>query len=124
MEINVKKLILSYSFAIALLLVVHAGATRVSAQMVGAYGDASVSSKEVVRAANFAVSKQPHKGGQKVKLVEIVFAQQQLVAGENYCVVMTVADKRGTRSTATAVVYEDLKDHLKLISWASGDHRM
>lgn len=116
-----KKQILTYSFAIAVVLGVHAVANSVSAQMItGGYSDASVTSKEVKRAAKFAVSR--HSTTSKVTLVKIVKAEQQVVAGMNYRVVLSVADKRGKKGTATAVVYQDLKNHLSLTSWTAGDH--
>lgn len=122
MEINLKKQILTYSFAFALVMGIYAGATHVSAQMTGAYGDASVGSKEVKRAAKFAVSQQSTSTKAKLTLVQIVKAEQQVVAGMNYRLILTVADKHGKKSTATTVVYQDLKNHLSLTSWKAGDH--
>ncbi len=122
MEIIVKKQILSYSFAIALVLGIYASVTHVSAQMAGAYGDTSASSKEVKRAAKFAVDQRTLKTGSKVKLIKIVKAEQQVVAGMNYRIVLRAADKYGRRSTATAVVYQNLKNKLSLTSWKTGDY--
>lgn len=117
-----KKQILTYSFAVALVLGAYASATRVSAQMAGAYADTSTSSKEVRRAAKFAVDQRTLKTGSKVKLVAIVKAEHQVVAGMNYRMVLRVADKRGRHRTATAVVYQDLKNKLSLTKWKTGEH--
>jgi len=123
MEIFVKKQILYYTFAIALIMGVYAGANRVSAQMAGGYSDLSASSKEVKRAARFAVQQRILRTGNRVTLVKIVKAERQVVAGLNYRIVLRVADRRGRRRTTTVVVYQDLKDHLSLTRWSSGDRR-
>lgn len=124
MEIIVKKQILSYSFAIAILLGVYASVNHVAAQMiVGGYADTSASSKEVKRAAKFAVDQRTSRTGGKVKLVKIVKAEQQVVAGMNYRLVLRVADKRGRHRTATVVVYQNLKNKLSLTSWKTGGNR-
>lgn len=116
-----KKQILYYTFAIALVVGVNAGANRVSAQIAGGYSDISASSKEVKRAVRFAVQQRMLRTGNKVTLVKIVKAERQVVAGLNYRIVLGVADRRGRRRTATVVVYQDLKDHLSLTSWKTGD---
>ncbi len=85
--------------------------------MTGAYGDTSTSSKEVKRAAKFAVQQRTLRTGNRVTLIRVVRAEQQVVAGMNYRLVLRVADRRGRRRTATAVVFQSLKDQLSLTSW-------
>ena len=123
MEIFVKKQILYYTFAVALVMGIYAGANCISAQMAGGYSDISASSKEVKRAARFAVQQRLFRTGNKVTIVRIVKAEQQVVAGLNYRMVLRVADRRGRRRTATVIVYKDLKNQLSLTSWSSGERR-
>ncbi len=123
MEIFVKNQVLYYTFAVALVMGVYAGANRISAQVAGGYFGIPASSKEVKRAARFAVQQRMLRTGNKVTIVKIVKAERQVVAGLNYRIVLGVADRRGRRRTATVVVYQDLKNHLSLTRWSSGDRR-
>ena len=118
-----KTRVLSYSVSIALAFGIYPSASYVSAQITGGYGDASASSKEVKRAAKFAVEQRTLRTGNKVALVRVVKAEMQVVAGLNYRMVLRVSDKWGRRRTATAVVYQELKNRLSLTSWKPGEHR-
>ena len=119
-----KKQFLYYSLAIVFVFGVFGLGNRAAAQVVmtGGYSDTSVSSKDVKRAAKFAVKERRLRTGNTVKLVEVIKAEQQVVAGMNYRLVLRVADKRGRRSTATVVVYEALKNKLSLTDWKAGEH--
>ncbi len=119
-----KKQFLYYSLAIIFVCGASAATSRVSAQvMTGAYGDASASTKEVKRAAKFAVQQRTLRTGNTVMLVKVVKAESQVVAGMNYRLVLRVADRRGQRRTATAVVFQSLKNQLSLTSWKAGEGR-
>ena len=117
-----KKQFLYYSLAIVVVFGIYATANGVAAQMMtGAYGDTSTSSKEVKRAAKFAVQQRTLRTGNTVKLVKVVKAEQQVVAGINYRLVLRVADRRGRRRRATVVVFQSLKNQLSLTSWKAGE---
>ena len=118
-----KTRVLSYSVSIALAFGIYASASCVSAQITGGFGDASASSKEVKRAAKFAVEQRTLRTGNKVALVRVVKAEIQVVAGLNYRMVLRVSDKRGRRRTATVVVYQNLKNRLSLTGWKSSENR-
>ncbi len=118
-----KKQILYYSIAIALLIGVYAGANRVAAQdgqITGGYGDASVTDKDVKSAAAFAVRTRAARTNKKLTLVKIQKAEIQVVAGLNYRLCMRVRDARGRRSTVTAVVYKSLQNRRSLSRWKAG----
>ena len=118
-----KKQILYYSFAFALIFGVYAGANRVAAQdgqITGGYGEASITDKGVKSAAAFAVKTRSARTNKKLTLVKIEKAEMQVVAGLNYRVCMRVKDSKGRRSTVTAVVYKDLQNRRSLSRWKSG----
>ena len=115
-----KKQILYYSFAIAFVLGVYGVANSVSAQITGGYGDASVTDKDVKRAAAFAVKERSRSSGSTFKLVKIKKAELQVVAGLNYRICMVVREGKRPTRTVTAAVYKDLKNHKSLSRWKSG----
>lgn len=119
-----KKQILYCSIAVALVLGIFTGANRVSAQdvpMSGAYAHTSASSKEVKRAAKFAVEQRTLRTGNRMTLIKIVKAEVQVVAGLNYRMVLRVSDRRGRSRTVTTVVFKSLKNRLSLTSWKPGE---
>lgn len=115
-----KKHILYYTLAIAMVFGIYASANAVSAQVTGGYGDTSVADKDVKRAAAFAVRTRANQMHRVIKLVKIQKAEVQVVAGLNYRICVRVSDSRGRRSTITAVVYKNLKNRRSLSSWKSG----
>lgn len=119
MKIN----ILRYAVLIVVIFGALAAASRVSAQMVGAYADKSIDDKGVIQAAAFAVRKEASKTGTRITLVKIEKAETQVVAGLNYRVCMTVkVGRRKPKTTkVTAVVYSNLHDKLKLSKWEDGE---
>ena len=118
-----KKHFLLYAVSIALIWGFYASANRVSAQIAGAYADTSATSKEVKRAARFAVQRHGLRTDNKVTLVSVIKAESQVVAGLNYRLVLRVSNRRRHRSTVTVVVYQDLKNKLSLTSWEASDAR-
>ena len=72
----------------------------------GAYSTASVTNKEVVAAAAFAIKAEEKASGEnaKLELVEIQGAESQVVAGLNYRLKLKVK-LNGTEKTAEAIVW-------------------
>lgn len=105
-------------FAAAAVLFLCANA--VSAQRVGGYKTASVSARNVVAAAEFAVSDHSEKNEVSLEIVSIEKAETQVVAGTNYrlCIQVKVVEE-GNDDTqfVEAVVYQNLKRKYKLTSW-------
>lgn len=89
--------------------------------IVGGYEKVSVTDKEVVAAAKFAVKARQDAikaegRDDKVVLVKIVSAASQVVAGFNY--ELKLAVKEGNEAgTVKAVVYSDISSNLRLTSW-------
>lgn len=119
-----KKQILYYSFAIALLMGVFAVANHVAAQdgqTTGGYGDAAVDSKETKKIARFAVKARAKRTHKPLKLVKIVKAEIQVVRGLNHRICMDVREGRKKARRVTVVVWEDINNRpLQLTDWKSG----
>jgi copper homeostasis protein (lipoprotein) len=90
--------------------------TKRGASLPGGYSNASITDKDVMSAANFAVEQQQQKTGQPLSLDSISQAQQQVVAGTNYKLCMKIKDGSNVR-TASAVVYRNLQHQNSLTSW-------
>ncbi len=91
--------------------------------MVGGYRTIDASDKAVVAAADFAVKKQAKTRKAVINLVAVNSAMQQVVAGMNYqmCLSVEVADRKMKKTvpqTVQTVVFRDLKGKYKLTSWA------
>ena len=85
--------------------------------IVGGYQKASVDDPDIKAAADFAISAAP----KKVRLDEIVSARQQIVAGVNYSLCLSVKPDgigllTGGKFVA-AKVFRDLDNTYKLTSW-------
>ena len=116
-----KKQIINCSIVALFVFGIYAVNSKVSAQdITGAYGDASVTDKDVVKSAKFAVKSHSTQVGKRFTLVRIQKAETQLVAGMNYRVCLRVRDSRKRISTITAVVYKDLKNRYSLSRWKAG----
>jgi cystatin-C len=77
----------------------------------GGYTKASVKDKEVVAAAKFAITAQAkampapeRQPPAKLELVRVMTAEQQVVAGMNYRLILSVKEN-GTPKTAEAVIW-------------------
>lgn len=86
--------------------------------LTGGFSEASVTDEEVVEAAHFAVNEfgAAVYPGQKVSLLEIVSAEQQVVAGMNYRLVVRI-ESDGRKHLAEAVVWRKLSGEYELVSW-------
>lgn len=85
--------------------------------IVGGYQKASVDNVDIRAAAEFAISAAP----KKVRLDKIVSARQQIVAGVNYSLCLSVKpDKIGLLTGGkfvAAKVFRDLDRNYQLASW-------
>lgn len=119
-----KKQILYYSFAIALIIGVYAGANRIAAQdgqMTGGYGDVAVDSKETKKFARWAVKARAKSTHKQMTLVKIVKAEDQVVRGMNHRICMDVREGRKKARRVTVVVWEDINNRpLQLTDWKTG----
>lgn len=120
-----KKRLIKLAIMVVVIFGVHSAASSAMAQtdvIVGGYGEKSVSDKDVVKAAGFAIKKEASKTGKRLKLVKIEKAETQVVAGVNYRVCMTVkvGRKHPAEESVTAVVYTDLRGRMSLSKWQDG----
>jgi hypothetical protein len=83
---------------------------------VGGFTEVGTGNSKVLKAAQFAIFKQSEKTSYNIKLISIVSAKQQLVAGMNYQLILDVSINGETQRIA-AVVYSKLDGTYKLISW-------
>lgn len=99
------------------LLLASAACAQQPAQVVGGYQKASSDDPDIRAAAEFAISAAP----KKVKLDKIVSARQQIVAGVNYSLCLSVKSKGIGRLTGgrfvAAKVFRDLNRTYQLTSW-------
>ena len=121
-----KKQILYYSFVIAFIVGVYAGANRVSAQteqITGGYSDVAVDSKETKKFARWAVKARAKSTHKQITLVKIVKAEQQVVRGLNHRICMDVREGKHKARRVTVVVWEDINNRpLKLTDWKTGGY--
>jgi len=102
------------------LLVVGAGAPASGAQqrqpVAGGYGERPTNDRGVAAAAAFAVRERGRQTRRRVTLLSIVSAEAQVVAGMNYRMVLNVREGGEVRDV-TAVVFQNLRRGLSLVSW-------
>jgi hypothetical protein len=101
-----------------------AAAAQETEPIAGGYAKISTKSREAKKAA--AVAIRQHVAAHprnKVTLVKVIRAEQQVVAGMNYRVCLAVLDRRGIRRTITAVVYYPIKKTARLTDWSAGGCR-
>ncbi|MBS1913877.1 MAG: hypothetical protein JST22_17950 [Bacteroidetes bacterium] len=84
------------------------------AQKVGAYSDVSIKDAEVRKAAQFAVAER--NKAEKIKLVGIVSARQQVVEGVNYELLLKLKSGKTVRR-AKVVVWHRVDGSYHLGSW-------
>ena len=110
------------AIVLTLLFGVFAVAAKAQAEpMVGAYGDLSVRSKEAKAAAAVAIKKYSATHAKdRVTLVKILKAEEQVVAGMNYRICMIVKNRKGVRQTVTAVVYRPPNARMRSTAWDPG----
>lgn len=98
-----------------------AAAAQDNEPFTGGYGKISVKSAEARKAAATAIAQHARSHPKdKVSLVKILKAEQQVVAGMNYRVCLSVMDRHGLRRTVTAVVYYPIRKKPKLTDWLRG----
>ena len=121
-ETKMKNTLVIFSIFTALFLAVGS-ASRVHAQVdqvVGGYGDISAKSNDARRAADFAVRARSAKTGKAITIVRIIKAEQQVVAGMNYRICMTLREGRRKAYAVTVVVYQNLRNRKSLSNWKRG----
>lgn len=89
-------------------------------QMVGNYRAAAKNEETVVSAANFAVKTRGATEKSALKLIAVERAEQQVVAGMNYRLCLSVKSG-GKTEQATAVVYHNLQNEFELSEWRNGN---
>jgi len=90
-------------------------AKPVQPSLPGGYSTAEIDS-EVSKVAKFAVKTQAEATGRPLRLVKILKAERQVVAGLNYRLEIEVAD--GSKNLkARAVVWKKLDGSLAMTSW-------
>lgn len=85
----------------------------------GTYIAADVRGKEVMQAAKFAVAAETKALQTQLELVKIVAAEQQVVAGMNYKLTLTVAQDGKERTALATVWWQSWRtpDPYQLTSW-------
>jgi hypothetical protein len=109
------------AFLFAILGCVSTGFAQ-NGKIAGGYAKVSVNDKSVIKAARFAVRERAKTQNTEVNLVEIKNAKLQIAAGRNYeiCLLTNYLNKRSDKLVdqfVRIVVYQDLKNKLKLTSW-------
>lgn len=92
------------------------GAAQKREPVAGGYGEAAANDPGVVKAARFAVREEGRRLGRAVSLVAVRRAEQQVVAGLNYRLQLSVRYGGRTREVS-AVVYQNLAGAYSLTSW-------
>ena len=83
----------------------------------GGWSEVATDDPGVKAAAGQAVSAQAAATGEKLKLVSVKEAQQQVVAGMKYRLVLVVR-RDGKEATATAVIWAKLDKTYQLMEWS------
>lgn len=110
------------ALVLALLLGVFAVAANAQTEpMAGGYKAISTGSATARSAAAVAIKKHSSTHAKdEVSLVKIVKAEQQVVAGMNYRLCLSVIDRKGVRRTVTAVVWAPPGKKMRLTNWQAG----
>jgi len=107
-----------------MVLVLGIFAIAASAQaepIAGGYAKISTKSVEAKKAASVALRQHAASHPkERLTLVKVVKAEQQVVSGMNYRVCLAVLDHRGVRKTITAVVYHPINKKERLTNWSTG----
>ena len=84
--------------------------------LAGGYAQAVVNA-EITDVAKAATRMQAEKEQKTLRLIKVIKAEQQVVAGLNYRLALEVQSGKGSVRQAIAVVYRNLKGELSLTSW-------
>jgi len=82
--------------------------------MTGAYANTEITADDVLACANYAVDNREPKG--TVKLVRIISAEKQVVAGMNYKLKLAITEN-GTAKTVSVVVWSKLDGTKEVTQW-------
>jgi hypothetical protein len=104
------------ALAAAALLLTGCMSSSEESPVVGGYTEVSTSDPDVNAAAQFAVTTEAQSTGEIYELSEVISAEQQVVAGMNYRLVLLVIDSGASRR-ANADVFRDLDGAFSLTSW-------
>jgi hypothetical protein len=109
---------LAYLLATAMLCLLHPTIVMTQQPVPGGFSSADVSDKEVVAAAEAAMRSEGKAaaGSKPATLLEILRAEQQVVAGMNYKLVLRLGVDDSERD-AEVVVYRNLKHGYEVTSW-------
>lgn len=121
MRNSLRKSLLTAVAAAALCVAFVEASARQTPPLAGGYGEAPVGERRVLEAARFAVREENRRERRRVSLVAVRRAEQQVVAGMNYRLRLSVR-VGGRARDVTAVVYRNLQGVYSLTSWeAAGD---
>jgi hypothetical protein len=122
MRNSLRKSLLTAVAAAALCVAFVEASARQTPPLAGGYGEASVGERRVLEAARFAVREESRRERRRVSLVAVRRAEQQVVAGMNYRLRLSVRTVGGRARDVRAVVYRNLNGVYSLTSWeAAGD---
>ena len=86
-------------------------------RMAGGWGTLSVKDERVMDAARFAVTTQSAVSKTQLKLVSVIEASSQMVAGTNYAMTLKVLHD-GANQKIHAIVWAKLDGSYELIQWS------
>lgn len=101
---------------VLLTLLVSLAGSDALAGVPGGYQRVELNKPEVKAAADFAVQEQAKREDSALQLKAIVEAEEQVVAGMNYRLTLTVAKGDQTQK-ANAEIFRALDSHYELKSW-------
>lgn len=113
---KMRKILLTALAAAALCAMFVTGAAQQREPIAGGYSEVAANDPGVDRAARFAVSEEGRRLKRAVSLLAVRRAEQQVVAGLNYRLTLSVRYGGRTREVR-ALVYQNLKDAYSLTSW-------
>lgn len=77
----------------------------------------SDNTRESSSIAAFAAREESRRTGSPIRVVKVLKAEKQVVAGTNFRLRVAAQRNGATTETADVVVYRDLRDHRHLTSW-------
>ena len=85
--------------------------------LMGGWSETEVDNPEVLKATKFAVAERSGDMNMVIELVEILNAEQQVVAGMNYLMTLKVKED-GEEKTVLAKVWRKLDGEYELTEWS------
>lgn len=111
-----RKLLLVLITAVGLVIGGCVSSAETTSNAVGGYSEVAIDDPEVVAAARFAVTAQQDATGELIQYQRVIQAEQQVVAGMNYRLMIGVLEG-GRSGTADVVVNRDPQGTYSLTSW-------